>query len=232
MVFVHQDDLKALLKSLPRLPSTDEAFDDFDNLDSDSTPKAAVSGLPSLHQPETGYFGQQPNIHSSTTSLPTVQANSPTDLEARIAASSRDLPPTPQNIDNLQLLANLRHSFQREEQLLYGQLSRTPVGTLNNVRRAFITSAEGAMKRLSAWENKHVPKGAAVVPSLSAKRPLWWDNSSHAVPGGNVVVREGDWGSIIAFTLRLGPLLFLSRILRSLTFCISAPRITSENFQV
>lgn len=31
--------------------------------------------------------------------------------------------------------------------------------------------------------------------------PEWWNSGCHAVPGGNVIVREDDWGSIIAFTL-------------------------------
>lgn len=32
--------------------------------------------------------------------------------------------------------------------------------------------------------------------------PEWWQRGYHAVPGANVIVKEDDWGSIIAFTLR------------------------------
>lgn len=32
--------------------------------------------------------------------------------------------------------------------------------------------------------------------------PEWWKPGCHAVPGGRVIVREGEWGSLIAFTLR------------------------------
>ncbi|KAF8497738.1 hypothetical protein F5888DRAFT_1803202 [Russula emetica] len=33
------------------------------------------------------------------------------------------------------------------------------------------------------------------------QEPHWWHSGFHAVPGGNVIVQEEDWGSIIAFTL-------------------------------
>ncbi|KIY71237.1 hypothetical protein CYLTODRAFT_487452 [Cylindrobasidium torrendii FP15055 ss-10] len=31
--------------------------------------------------------------------------------------------------------------------------------------------------------------------------PLWWSTNCHVPPSGNVIVREDDWGSIIAFTM-------------------------------
>ncbi|KAK1223028.1 hypothetical protein PQX77_014105 [Marasmius sp. AFHP31] len=37
--------------------------------------------------------------------------------------------------------------------------------------------------------------------SLYVTEPKWWHKSCHVVPGGNIIVREDDWGSIIAFTL-------------------------------
>lgn len=37
--------------------------------------------------------------------------------------------------------------------------------------------------------------------SLSME-PEWWKPGCHVLPGGNIIVREDDWGSIIAYTLR------------------------------
>ena len=106
----------------------------------------------------------------------------------------------------MQLLTGLRHSFQKQEQNLYAELSRTPTASLNNVRRSFIATARGASRRLSAWEAKHCTghskQGRRALGTLSLDEPEWWQRGCHAVPGANVIVKEDDWGSIIAFTLR------------------------------
>jgi 1-phosphatidylinositol-3-phosphate 5-kinase len=72
---------------------------------------------------------------------------------------------------------------------------------LNEVRRAFLSSARGAERRLQAWQKKHLiaDKNA---DKLVVQEPEWWDKTCHVVPGGNIIVREDDWGSIIAFTMR------------------------------
>ncbi|KAJ7351397.1 hypothetical protein DFH08DRAFT_957711 [Mycena albidolilacea] len=46
--------------------------------------------------------------------------------------------------DSIELLASLRQHSHTVEQALYPQLATTPVGALNNVRRAFIIAAKGA----------------------------------------------------------------------------------------
>ncbi|KAF8196935.1 hypothetical protein BJ912DRAFT_954157 [Pholiota molesta] len=89
--------------------------------------------------------------------------------------SSVAFPPMPPK-----LLAALRHNFQKIEQLLYTQLAKTSEGSLND--------------HLSAAKAK-------LVGELVADEPPWWDKRCHAVPGGNIIVREDDWGSIIAHTL-------------------------------
>jgi 1-phosphatidylinositol-3-phosphate 5-kinase len=99
----------------------------------------------------------------------------------------------------------MRFTFQRAEQALYFQLRDTPNSALNNVRREFHSAARGANKRLAAWEAKHVSKDARLrlaTDREAIQEPHWWHSGFHAVPGGNVIVREEDWGSIIAFTLR------------------------------
>ena len=113
---------------------------------------------------------------------------------------------TTDDADSLQLLAGLRYKFQQQEQKLYSELAHTSEKNLNDARRSFVTAARGATKRLAAWEKKHasdaqgLPTGQADV--LGVPEPEWWKSGCHAVPGGNIIVREDDWGSIIAFTLR------------------------------
>jgi 1-phosphatidylinositol-3-phosphate 5-kinase len=106
--------------------------------------------------------------------------------------------------DPARLLSDLRHTFQGTERVLYAQLARTQVGSLNDVRWSFRSTARVAVKRLSAWENKHLPGEARsqIRRETSITQPDWWETGCHAVPGGNVFVREDDWGSIIAYTLR------------------------------
>lgn len=96
----------------------------------------------------------------------------------------------------------MRHNFQRSEQQLYAELARTPFSNLNDVRRSFVAAARGAAKRLSAWEAKHASGPPTVPDTILYSEPEWWRAGCHAVPGGNIIVRENDWGSIIAFTLR------------------------------
>lgn len=82
--------------------------------------------------------------------------------------------------------------------------SNAPSSVLNDIRREFYSAARSARKRLAVWEAKHVSKHAR--PRLAADReviqePYWWHSGFYAVPGGNVIVQEEDWGIIIAFTL-------------------------------
>ena len=100
------------------------------------------------------------------------------------------------------LLTSMHHSFQRVEQSLYAELSRTPIATLNDVRWTFQAAGRGAQKRIAAWKKKHLSQQQDLIGDLSAPEPDWWDKKCHALPGGNVVVQEEDWGSIVAFTLR------------------------------
>ncbi len=112
---------------------------------------------------------------------------------------------TVESEESLHLLAGLRHKFQQTEQELYTELAQTPEKSLNDVRRSFVTAARGATRRLVAWEKKHgshQPSTPTSSETHLAPEPEWWQSGCHAVPGGNVIVREDDWGSIIAFTLR------------------------------
>ena len=169
-------------KALPRLPST------CDDLDDEETTE------PTQIQPSST------SVSPSHNGLPDQKAK-----EILTKAGTREESVQRKETDPARLLSNLRHTFQGTERILYAQLARTQVSSLNDVRWSFRSTARVAAKRLSAWENKHLPsKAKSQINSekVSITQPDWWERGCHAVPGGNVIVREGDWGSIIAYTLR------------------------------
>ncbi|KAL1729012.1 hypothetical protein EV714DRAFT_274120 [Schizophyllum commune] len=202
------DDMKVMKKALPRLPSTDDAYDDIDEPSTPraSVPRSPISGLPgsvgSNRSGSTDYFGAAASDRGSMSSA----ASSRSSLASSTASTASAPPPTPsKETPPQELLLNMRHTFQRTEQSLYAQLARTPADTLNDVRRSFLSSALGADRRLQAWQKKHLPKAVKKDPSLAkmdaAAEPEWFKKSCHAAPDSNIIVREEDWGSIIAFTL-------------------------------
>jgi len=189
----------AIRKMLPRLPSIDDAYDVFDTIDVPSgatTPKATTSStfppLPPTTPGSPSHDAQRQDSYFSNT-----------DSSISTDTQSSKTPTLPPKDDAEQLLAALRHNFQKIEQSLYTQLAKTPEGLLNDVRRSFLATAKGTQKRLKAWQKKHlgVSKSQA-VGELVAEEPDWWGKGCHAVPGGNIIVRENDWGSIIAHTLK------------------------------
>ncbi|KAJ7826005.1 hypothetical protein B0H14DRAFT_1278453 [Mycena olivaceomarginata] len=69
-------------------------------------------------------------------------------------------------------------------------------------------AAKGGEKRLAAWQKKHLVlpgrskgKKKQLEMAMAAPEPEWWGKGCHTAPGCNVIVREDDWGSIIAFTM-------------------------------
>ncbi|KAF8213990.1 hypothetical protein K438DRAFT_1660635 [Mycena galopus ATCC 62051] len=207
-------------KALPRLPSVDDAYfddetseggeDDDDDTESDST-------TPRVHRPGHLIVGLPPSAPTTPQIQRTAQElfpSPPTASPPFARASSDPTTPTsppvlPPTGDSLELLASLRLYFQGAEQALYAQLAHTPVSMLNDVRRAFLATAKSAERRLAAWQKKHlvVPgrgknkRGREVQQKMEVPEPEWWAKGCHTAPGCNVIVREDDWGSIIAFTL-------------------------------
>lgn len=187
-------------KSLPRLPSIDDGYDE----DGMETP--TIRPLPPPGTPIT----PTPRNHAASNSYPFLpgQVRAPDAASEAPSASTSVLTmnttaSAAEDGDSLHLLAGLRHKFQRTEQELYAELTSTPEKSLNDVRRSFVTAARGATRRLAAWEKKHSTQTPATSTEAPvAPEPEWWKGGCHAVPGGNVIVREDDWGSIIAFTLR------------------------------
>ena len=208
-----QDRPASFSKLLPRLPSTGDDVDDGDTSTAE-TPKVRVSDLP----PHSGStIGLESTLSSGPTTpkghaLPPLPPSTPrqsireSELLHKLQSDNVSSIPPPiakdgDGVDSLHRLQNLRHSFQRTEQSLYALLSRTSILSLNDVRTSFLSAARGATRRLSAWQKKHLLKGQLTAGDLSIQEPEWWNKSCHAIPGGNIIVREDDWGSIIAFTL-------------------------------
>ncbi|KAH7102446.1 hypothetical protein BKA62DRAFT_742949 [Auriculariales sp. MPI-PUGE-AT-0066] len=117
--------------------------------------------------------------------------NSDTSLNS--STTLQTLSSTSQLTDGATLKTLLAAVIRETEQELYSMLRSTPVSSLNDVRRAFSSSARGIIKRLAAWQAKHAP--------AAASEPDWWKSGCYAVPGGRVVVRDGEWGSIISCAL-------------------------------
>lgn len=168
--------------------------------------------------PQTPTVVHPPQRSSSETDFASTLTNTPkpaftSRMRGFLAVPST--PPVEPPADPYKLLSAMRRTIQGTERKLYTQLAQTPVRNLNDVRRSFVAAAQGTSKRLVAWQRKHVPetlkgyseKARGVIDcvvgglSLKSKEPEWWKKGCHAVPGGNVIVRENDWGSIIAFTL-------------------------------
>ncbi|KAG2002409.1 1-phosphatidylinositol-3-phosphate 5-kinase [Coprinopsis cinerea AmutBmut pab1-1] len=186
-------------KSLPRLPSADDAYDVFEG-DPSSVPlppATAVTPAPVVPSPQGDYFGS--HISEAKTDA-TGESVSSGGSESTVTTPAVG-PSIPPKDDSAQRLAALRQYLQRLEQSLYIQLANTPLSSLNDVRRSFLSAAKGTQKRLAAWQKKHLGSKVSMVRQLEGNEPEWWKKGCHAVPGANIIVREDDWGSIIAFTL-------------------------------
>ncbi|KAG9033163.1 hypothetical protein FRB95_000505 [Tulasnella sp. JGI-2019a] len=191
--FIAGEALKWRKKQLPRTPrgSEDEGVVE---TPSESTPRPSeLSSAPHLPVPSTG----------STSILFSL-----TPPGSSISLRSTATPPATdsQCAEHLRSLDELRQAFQACELSLYKKLSETAYGDLNNVRRQFHASALTAKRRINAWRAKRITNASAAAGSVEEfdskdLDPPWFDKTSHVISGSRVVVREKDWGSIIAFTL-------------------------------
>ncbi|PBK68105.1 hypothetical protein ARMSODRAFT_1085713 [Armillaria solidipes] len=163
-------------KALPRVPSEWVHYDDDDG----SEEPVAVDGLPAA-------------------------------TLAKDDEVSGFYPPT---AETKKSISDLRESFHRKEQALYAELGRTPVERLNDVRRRFLKGARGALEELEGRAKVPLTTDKSSVMTVMddkgtikpeggtiSSNPDWWGDKSHVLAGGNVVVREDDWGSVIAWCL-------------------------------
>ncbi|KAG8875784.1 hypothetical protein FRB97_004724 [Tulasnella sp. 331] len=181
-----------------RLPSTPDSFDDEKN--------AEIHSSDHLATPRPSEISSTPNLSvPPTESLSMLFSSTP----PASSLSLRSTATTPQNDythpESSPSLEGLRQAFQACELGLYRKLSETSGDNLNSVRCQFHASAILAKRRIMAWRSKHVTHAITTAGlgdfDLDELDPAWFDKTSHAIPGSRVIVRERDWGSIIAFTL-------------------------------
>lgn len=186
----------------------------------------------------------QTHLSESTTSSSNTGSITESSYLRTLTPSTLSLSSTLSSVaESEEYLQKLQSSFTRTEQTLYSQLQQARVETLNDVRRNFHSSAKGLVKRLRAWQKKHLLRLAIGSRNGNHKRdgerhrkmligllketfdvestatttmglkelvemipkceePEWWNSVCHVIPANNVIVREDDWGSLIAFTLR------------------------------
>lgn len=161
--------------------------------ESTPTPKARPALLPRSDSSASRISQNSQSSQPSTVS--TSNSNRPNVTSVPSSVSSAASAP-------VVLLSNLRQAFQATEQALYTSLNKSPASSVNDVRRLFVSSSKAASKRLAAWQAKHASGAEEVVGKVYYPEPEWWAPGCHSLPGGSVVVREGEWASVIAFTLR------------------------------
>lgn len=64
---------------------------------------------------------------------------------------------------------------------------------------------EGLLHELGIQDLKELIEMKDPKALMKCEEPEWWGKGHHAIPGSSVIVREDDWGSIIAFTLGCVP---------------------------
>jgi len=179
-------------KKLPA-PPPPEAEAEGESTTDVPTPKARPAILPRSDSSASQMSQKSQPLQSSASSI--LNDNFPSVTASTSSVASAASAP-------VVLLGNLRQAFQTTEQALYASLNKTPTSSVNDVRRLFLSSAKAASKRLAAWQTKHASGAEEVVGKVYYPEPEWWAPGCHSLPGGSVVVREGEWASVIAFTLR------------------------------
>ncbi|PVF97022.1 hypothetical protein CPB86DRAFT_874463 [Serendipita vermifera] len=154
--------------------------------------------LPPSPPPEEGSTDDMPTPKAHNKPLPseteTISAK-PANSKAPSSASEYS---QATNASSVALLSTLRKAFNATEQSLYASLSKTPVASINDVRRLFQSTSQAAANRLAAWEKKHAD---GLTTHRPYQEPDWWASGFHALPGGSIIVKEGEWASMIAYTL-------------------------------
>lgn len=120
-------------------------------------------------------------------------------LLSRSSRASFTIPGTTSPSISTSTISTLRSLIHSAEHSLYLQLSESGTDNLNNIRRAFISSASDAQQRLY---NLLPLDDSQTLDDLKTQLPEWWQKGMHCPPDSDVVLSENDWGSLIAFTLR------------------------------
>jgi 1-phosphatidylinositol-3-phosphate 5-kinase len=148
-----------------------------------STPKAKLSSLP-------------PSEESVITTYYSSSRRSTSDSKA-------EEPVAPAS--GLAKLEKLKDQAQRRQQDLLQMMASFPLTQLNDIRRKFKSEGNQFKRMTEAWLNKYFkPLNLASgrhLMQINLQPPSWWDSKCHAVPGSRYIVKDGDWGTVIASTL-------------------------------
>jgi 1-phosphatidylinositol-3-phosphate 5-kinase len=154
--------------------------------------------LPPSPPPEGDSMDDTPTPKANNKPLPPDTETIPAKHDNSKAPSSVSEHSQLSTASSIALLSTLRKAFSTTEQSLYTSLNQTPIASINDVRRLFYSTSQAAANRLIAWEKKH----ADSIPTHKPyQEPDWWASGFHALPGGSIIVKEGEWASMIAFTL-------------------------------
>jgi len=210
-----------LYKSLPGLPPDDQ--------DGDTTEGSTGDGekTPTEGGGRSGTITPTQRVQSSDSEKPADTLTAPAPLPDLQSESTSDLsiaptlPPkdpllslhTSRRPDNVATslqgrIRSLRTIFRETGQYLDALLASASVEKLNDVRRKFWEDGNRALDVINALE------GAAGSRTISPEEiarmamegiPEWWRSDEYRIPlrRGCVLVREGDWGSVIGHVLSL-----------------------------
>lgn len=171
-----------------------------EDLTSDDSSNGSHKRLPTTppfsDSPEEG-LTPRPSITHSNTSI--VSSRRGTESSSESSPSSLSAAEQSMAQTTVSSLASLKDLIANAETALYKQLGRSSLDELGGIRRAFITSASDTYQRLQSG----LPPGLeGALPDILPTLPEWWKPRTHCLPNSSVIVRESEWGSIIAFTLR------------------------------
>ncbi|KZS95319.1 hypothetical protein SISNIDRAFT_484174 [Sistotremastrum niveocremeum HHB9708] len=131
--------------------------------------------------------------------LPPSQSSLAPPSASSVSSDGSGTPSTPKTyIKATDLFAEVRHQFSDVKHTLFRAHHSTPSMRLNDLRRCFKYESNGAAKRLKAWQTKHAPNCNL---KFEGREPEWWRSEFHVIPKSRFIVKEGEWGSMIAFTL-------------------------------
>jgi 1-phosphatidylinositol-3-phosphate 5-kinase len=155
--------------------------------------------------PSTPPFSESPEESLTPTRRPSAAhtaastASSPHGTESSSSSLFTVGRSTTRTTGSVSSLASLKDLIASAETALYKRLGQSSLEDLGDVRRAFISSASDTYQRLQS----SIPPGVErTLPDILPTLPEWWKPRTHCLPTCSVIVRESEWGSIIAFTLR------------------------------
>jgi len=206
-----------LYKSLPGLPLDERDGDPGEDStgDGERTPTVGGggSGTVTPTQPPQSFASEKgAEALTALTSLSDLKSESKSDISIAPSLPPKDPPPPllpsrqPVRPNPLQTrIQSLRTTLRATERRLNGLLTSVPVDRLNDVRRKFWDDGGRVLSVLGALEGAVGGSFQETARMSTESVPEWWKSPEYRIPPrrGCVLVREGDWGSVIGHVLSL-----------------------------